>query len=158
MPHLNVMHHDTRPKSVQCHVSTRPGRASTQARKRDVRVLEQLFRDERQRAGRPPVGRAVGESCGQPCAPAGAARGTFEGRKLRNLKIKMSNYETIINHKHETTQTQFKGCASVLNAGRAGSRPHSSQPAQLAGFPFWRRQQYETEHSTKIRRKSPSQS
>ena len=42
--------------------------------------------------------------------------------------------------KQETTQTHCRGCASVLNAGRAGSRPHSSQPAQLAGFPFWRQQ------------------
>ena len=45
--------------------------------------------------------------------------------------------------KRETAQTHCRGCASVLNAGRAGSRPHSSQPAQLAGFPFWRRQQLE---------------
>ena len=42
--------------------------------------------------------------------------------------------------KHGTAQARFRGCAPVLNAGRAGSRPHSSQPAQLAGFPFWRRQ------------------
>ena len=47
-------------------------------------------------------------------------------------------------YKHGTAQARFRGCAPVLNAGRAGSRPHSSQPAQLAGFPFWRRQQLQS--------------
>ena len=38
-------------------------------------------------------------------------------RKHRNAKIR---------EKHETAPTHFRGCASVLNAGRAGSRPHEA--------------------------------
>ena len=81
--------------------------------------------------------------------PQGASARTRRGRsaRRRNSTTNQPSLHKIV-CKHETAQTHCRGCASVLNAGRAGSRPHSSQPAQLAGFPVWRRQQLETEHPT----------
>ena len=45
------------------------------------------------------------------------------------LRIRTKIEWRVLSENQETAQTHCRGWASVLNAGRAGSQPHSSQPA-----------------------------